>query len=104
MKLLNDAVVGGGGVEITDILIASSSVNLGSAGANGAIDGTATLTGAANGDVCVFAPPNSAFASTRLFVGFASGTNQVKVRYINTGESDSDLAAITFKWLVFKIA
>lgn len=104
MKLLNDAVIGGGGVEITDILIGSVSVNLGSADANGAVDGTATLTGATNGDICVFAPPNSAFASTRLFTGFASGTNQVKARYINTSESASDLAAITFKWLIFKVA
>lgn len=104
MKLLNDAVVGGGGVEITDILVLSASVNLGSAAANGAIDGNGTLTGTANGDVAVLGPPNSAFASTRLFVGFASGTNQVAVRYVNTSESASDLASITFKWLVFKIA
>jgi hypothetical protein len=103
MKLLNDVLIGGG-VEITDILVGSSSVNLASAPANDSIDGTATLTGAANGDVCAFAAPNSAYSSSRIFTGYASGTNQVTVRYTNTSESDSDLAATTFKWLTFKTA
>lgn len=104
MKILNEFDIGGDGVQITDILVGSSGINLGSAPANDSIDGTATLTGAANGDVLLFGPPNSAFASTRLFTAWASGTNQVTVRYINTSESASDLASITFKWLVFKIA
>lgn len=106
MKRLNGVEVGDGGAVITDCLVGSFSVNLPSVAANSAGDSTSTLTGAVNGDVCIFAPPASPLdgQSTRHLDGFATGTNSVRTRLTNTGESAVDLGSFTYKFLIIKFA
>lgn len=104
MKLLNDFEVGDGGVLITDILIASLSLNFPSCSANSAVDVTGTLTGVSNGDICLMTPPNSVTGSGRIFQGFATASNTVRGRFINTTESAIDLASATYNFLVIKTA
>lgn len=106
MKFLNGVEFGNGGAVITDCLVGSFSINLPSVAANSASDTNSTLTGAANGDVCIFAPPASPLdgQSTRHMDGFATATNTVRTRFTNTGESAVDLGSFTYKFLIIKFA
>jgi hypothetical protein len=81
-------------------LTTTTTLNFGQVGSNSSITLTATLTGAALGDVVTIGPPAGSFAQNILYTGYVSAANTITVMCTNSGTGQVTVPSGTFRIII----
>lgn len=91
----NNALIGG-------ILSATATLDFASTAASTSTDLTITVTGAADGDTVLVAPPDGSTLAGGVFSGWVSAADTVTVRFTNETAGALDPASGTFRATVLQ--
>jgi hypothetical protein len=96
------ATSGGTRYTLAKTLTATATLSFGQVGSNSSVTLTATLTGAAIGDLVVVGPPGAAFVANLVYTAYVSAANTLTVMCTNAGTGQVTPGSGSFRFTLIK--